>query len=489
MTTSRSHLQDRAVGAVLGSAAGDALGAPYEFKPSLPDHVPVVLKAGGPWQAGEWTDDTSMAIPLLQMLADGESLDDAAVLGRVVADWQGWARTAKDVGIQTRQVLARAAKLDHDAPVSTEVSARAAAKAVHQATGRSAGNGSLMRTGPVALGYLGDPAGLAVAARRISDLTHFETDAGDACVIWSLAIRHAILTGEYDIRTQIDALPADRQARWHGLIDTAEAVQPRDVPGSNGWVVAALQAAWSAIHRGDGLLDTLERVVRCGNDTDTVAAIAGALAGAKWGGSAVPAHLRRVLHGWPGLRTRDLVGLAVLAVDAGKPNKSGWPLVDRMPLGGTDTLVQHPHDSGVWLGDIAALDRLPANVDAVVSLCRVGRMQVPARVAPEDHIEVWLIDEDGANLNVDLVLADTADAIASLRAEGHTVLVHCFEARSRTPSVAAAYAVRQRGVPAAQVLAEVRVALSDADPKPFLQEAVQRVVPVVERDKRQQGTA
>ncbi|MFD4421388.1 ADP-ribosylglycohydrolase family protein [Agromyces sp. NPDC058484] len=67
---------DRAAGAVLGSAAGDALGAPYEFRPSVPDDVAIVMKAGGPWELGEWTDDTSMAIPILRALARGASLDD-----------------------------------------------------------------------------------------------------------------------------------------------------------------------------------------------------------------------------------------------------------------------------------------------------------------------------------------------------------------------------------------------------------------------------
>lgn len=66
---------------------------------------------------------------------------------------------------------------------------------------------------------------------------------------------------------------------------------------------------------------------------------------------------------------------------------------------------------------------------------------------PDTHIEQWLIDdpEEALNPNLDHVLADTADVIAALRAEGKTVLVHCVQAQSRTPSVAALYAVRQFG--------------------------------------------
>ncbi|MWB99333.1 ADP-ribosylglycohydrolase family protein [Agromyces seonyuensis] len=311
MTLLTSIRLDRCSGAVLGSAAGDALGAPYEFQPSVPDAMPITLHAGGPWELGEWTDDTSMAVPILRALARGERVEDAAVLGGIVAEWRGWAVDAKDVGIQTRQVLART---DPDASgVRLAGSAYAAASTVHRIAGRSAGNGSLMRTGPLALGYLDDadaPA-LATAARSVSELTHYEWDAGDACVIWSLAIRHAVLTGEFDVRGPVGALPTDRRALWHERLDAAEASgHPRDIPGDNGWVVAALQAAWCAIVHAQGFEDAVERAVRAGDDTDTVAAIAGALAGARWGAASVPFGWRRHLHGWPGLDASELQSLA-----------------------------------------------------------------------------------------------------------------------------------------------------------------------------------
>jgi ADP-ribosylglycohydrolase len=478
-------LLDRAIGAILGSAAGDALGAPYEFQPSVPDTAPIVMHAGGGWELGEWTDDTSMAIPILRALAQGRALDDAATLEEVVAAWHGWARTAKDVGIQTRQVLSGLAK-------ATEAEARESARRVHERSGRSAGNGSLMRTGPVALGFLDDgaDAALATSARRISDLTHYESDAGDACVIWSLAIRHAIRTGEFEIRGPIDALPEERRARWHELVDVAEGRHPREIPGSNGWVVAALQAAWAAITGADTLPTTLERAVHCGNDTDTVAAIAGALAGAKYGATELPFAWRRHLHGWPfatdsssatGASARregdgadKLARLAVLAVRHGQSDGAGWPTADRFPREYPGkVLVRSPHDDGVWLGDLAALDRLPAEVDAVVSLCRVGTHEVPPSVVA--HHQAWLIDLPGQNSNLDTVLADTADAIAALRGEGRVVLVHCVEARSRTPIVAAAYATRHVGMAPDQALSDVETVLPQANPQPEFVAALRRI--------------
>jgi ADP-ribosyl-[dinitrogen reductase] hydrolase len=84
----------------------------------------------------------------------------------------------------------------------------------------------------------------------------------------------------------------------------------RRVRRPNGWVVAALQGAWSAIGQTDGLVAGLA-AVRGGGDTDTVAAIAGALLGAAHGASAIPGLWRTAVHGWPGLQADDLVRLAV----------------------------------------------------------------------------------------------------------------------------------------------------------------------------------
>jgi ADP-ribosylglycohydrolase len=442
---------DRAAGVVLAMACGDALGAGYEFGP--PFEGEVVMKGGGGfnWAPGEWTDDTSMAIPILRAATSGRDLRDETVLDEIVAAWVDWAKTAPDVGVQTSGVL-------HGIE-PTASAARASAKRVHDARGQSGGNGSLMRTAPVALAYLDDPTGLAEAARAISDLTHFEEDAGDACVLWCLAIRHAILTGELDARVGLSALAPDRAARWSDRIADAETKQPRDFT-KNGWVVEALQAAWSAIVNGEGLVDTLERAVRGGRDADTVAAIAGGLIGARWGLSAIPAAWQRIVHGWPELTSLDLVRLSTEVVRR-EPTRER---IDYSRSGDISTLVQHPHDDGVWLGAVGSLDALSPEVDAVVSLCRIGSKQVPAHI--RERIEFRLIDKvaPAENPNLHFVLTDAADTIATLRAEGRTVLLHCVQAKSRTPTVAALYAARHLDVPIERALSEVVAALPYARP-------------------------
>lgn len=309
--------RNRAAGALLATAAGDALGAAYEFGPPMPPEAPVAMAGGGSfgWAPGEWTDDTAMALVIADAAAHGD-LRDEAVQDRIAAGWAGWALEAKDVGVQTLQVLeaARATAKAEGLDVPRARHLREAAAELHARTGRTAGNGSLMRTAPVALAYLGDRDGLIEAATAVSALTHADPEAGEACVLWSLAIRHAVLTGELDARVGLGGLEPEARSRWSARLAAAERARAETFV-DNGWAVHALQAAWSAIMLTPvtaydperHLADALENAVRAGGDTDTVAAIAGGLLGACHGAGAVPGEWHDVLHGWPGRRAADLV--------------------------------------------------------------------------------------------------------------------------------------------------------------------------------------
>jgi ADP-ribosyl-[dinitrogen reductase] hydrolase len=297
---------------LLGTAAGDALGAPFEFGPPLGADV-VLDMTGGGRPPGRWTDDTAMAIAIAEVAAAGLDLRSTEAQDRIVARWVEWARNAPDVGVQTRAVLTSVGD-------GGAVAARAAAAALHERTGRSGGNGSLMRTAPVALACLHDEDALVEAATALSALTHFDPDAGEACVLWCLAIRHAVLTGALDIGVGMGRLDPHRQQIWLERIRAAEAAQPADF-AHNGWVVEAFQGAWCAIvttgrpGRSQHLRRGLEAAVRGGRDTDTVAAIAGGLLGAAYGSGAVPSEWRAAVHGWPGLRADGLLELSASVID------------------------------------------------------------------------------------------------------------------------------------------------------------------------------
>ncbi|WP_255770917.1 ADP-ribosylglycohydrolase family protein [Pseudarthrobacter sulfonivorans] len=104
---------DRAAGVLVALATGDALGAGYEFGAPLPDGAEVTMKGGGPFgfAPAEWTDDTSMAIPIAQALLESSSAagsSSPAALTMVVRAWTSWAAEAKDVGAQTSSVIAAA---------------------------------------------------------------------------------------------------------------------------------------------------------------------------------------------------------------------------------------------------------------------------------------------------------------------------------------------------------------------------------------------
>jgi ADP-ribosylglycohydrolase len=306
----------RTEGVLLGAACGDALGVPYEFAPVLPpEEVPRMIGGGlGPYEPAEWSDDTQMAVCIAQVTATGVDLREESALDAVAAWFLRWfAEGASDVGMQTRRVLTTTAEIGGQAATM-----RAAAAKLHRETKKTAGNGSLMRTAAVALPYLDDPAAMAEAARMVSGLTHFDGLAGDACVLWCSGIRRAVLDGCFDgVREGLDLLPAVRRDQWSDWMADAEN-RPPGTFMPNGFVVQALQAAWSSIVHSPGqgrehLEQSLYTAVRIGNDTDTVAAIAGALLGARWGSTAIPRTWRDTVHGWPGLNGSDLQELALSA--------------------------------------------------------------------------------------------------------------------------------------------------------------------------------
>ncbi|MFI5509113.1 ADP-ribosylglycohydrolase family protein [Mycobacterium sp. NPDC051804] len=470
---------DRVEGVLLGTAAGDALGAPYEFKPPRRPGLEVAMVGGGGWERGEWTDDTSMAIAIAEVAATGADLRDASAQDLIVQRWYEWSLNAKDVGIQTSSVLRGAAR---DGVITAEL-ARAKLAELHQRTGRTAGNGSLMRTAPVALAYLDDEEAMVEAARAISELTHFDPDAADACVLWCCAIRHAVQTGKLDVRIGLRHINSDRRDLWSKRLDEAESAPPASFP-NNGWVVTALQAAVSAItttpvpaddpkggvFRADHLRLALDAAVRAGYDTDTVAAIAGGLLGAVYGASAVPGEWRRLLHGWPSIDAHDLVALGSAIERNGKPDGFDFSYLGS-PI---DTFARHPYDDGVLLGGIGVLRQPPEEVGAVVSLCRLADDDMRGDVP---HVEVRLIDrpENDENPHLDFVLLDTARLVEQFRREGRTVLVHCVGAYSRTPTIGALYGARLRGICVDEAVRDIKAVLPGAHPNRAFREALRRL--------------
>ena len=299
---------DRIAGVLLAQACGDALGSHYEFgTPSR--RCAQMLRGRSGHGPGEFTDDTQQAVCVAQ--ARSEPL---AVAERLLE----WYRShPRHIGIQTRAIMSRCSTPSGLQAASRAYASRQEARPKPAGWDPGAGNGSLMRTGPVCLPHLGDRERIARVARDVSDLTHADAYSGDACVLWSLSIDAAISAAEPAnaqslISGALEYLPQERRAFWQRLVAGAPSARPARL-GANGSAVGCLTAALHAAANATGLEDGLQRAVSYGHDTDTVAAVVGGLLGAIYGASAVPDEWREAVHGWPGMKAPDLEDLALQA--------------------------------------------------------------------------------------------------------------------------------------------------------------------------------
>jgi ADP-ribosyl-[dinitrogen reductase] hydrolase len=160
--------------------------------------------------------------------------------------------------------------------------ARAAAAAHHAAEGRSAGNGSLMRTVPIAIRYRGDPGTIERVSRIDSSLTHHDPLAADACVWLNLTVA-ALIQGRNPPRSISDVARIADAAIAADDAELAAAAQEQ-----RGYVLTTLRIAFAAAFRHDAFESAVVYAVNLGGDADTNGAVTGALAGARFGADAIP---------------------------------------------------------------------------------------------------------------------------------------------------------------------------------------------------------
>ena len=258
----------RAGACLLGQVIGDSLGAQVEFKKSaeiarlFPQGVRE-LADGGVYHtlAGQPTDDSEMALTLARSLVLRKRYEKEAVL----AAYREWLQTRPvDVGMTTERGLL----------------------GLH--TTGSESNGSLMRVSPLGIWAAGDPARAAAAARQDSALTHPSATCLEACAGYAAAVAAGV--GGADAKGMLASALAHCTGGAREAIEAgARGRRPADYETHMGHVLIALQNAfYCLVHHGfeEALVDTVGR----GGDTDTNAAIAGALLGAAQGRSAVPSR-------------------------------------------------------------------------------------------------------------------------------------------------------------------------------------------------------
>ncbi|MGC9221903.1 MAG: ADP-ribosylglycohydrolase family protein [Solirubrobacteraceae bacterium] len=318
---------DRARGVLLGLAIGDALGGPLELMTQQEIQSrydePVADYVGGGWlslQPGEGTDDTAMAFALARSMASSVGYD----ADRALAGYLEWFRTdPPDVGNTIRAALAG---------VSAGRAASEVTEEYHRMTGKSAGNGTLMRVAPIAVRHLREPERRAQAARTDSKLTHFDDHAASACALFCDGIA-SLMCG-----VDVSELAAP-ESLAHEWAPTREAAAREAAGEKAGYVGTALMVASTALVSAQTFEEGLTWAVNLGGDADTNGAVAGALLGARFGEAGIPT---RWLDGL--LAAEEARALADRLLELAETT-GGWDAVPR---------TSYPHRRSSGLSDLAA---------------------------------------------------------------------------------------------------------------------------------------
>ena len=269
--------QDRAVGALVGLAVGDALGATLEFQPRRCGAEHRELTGGGVFNLppGAWTDDTSMALCLADSLLACGGLNPTDLMQRFVRWWRDGENSATgtcfDIGTTTRRELARFAWTG-DADGACDYAA-------------CAGSGSLMRLAPAVLFAMPDRNRAIALAREQSRPTHAAPECLEACAYFALLLTEALQGAS---KAEVLRPRCFGNTPGIGRMASGERPKSRSQVQSTGYVIHVLEAALWAVAGAPSFEAALIRAVNLGGDADTIGAVTGQLAGALWGYSAIP---------------------------------------------------------------------------------------------------------------------------------------------------------------------------------------------------------
>ena len=271
----KQEVYDKIKGALYGVAIGDALGAPLEFMSEEEiqrKHGKVTEMIGGGWlnvKPGEITDDTQMTIAVAKGILDNPE-DPVPEIGKHFIEWYN--SMPKDVGATCQRAINKAIILGGGYPPKTMARwMKASEDTDKQMNGHTAGNGALMRTIYPALYY--KPGNKMMwTTKNIAEMTHMNEESTRCCIQYVQEV--CLMLNGYNGVVGIETI--DRET---GL---------RKYHNPTGYVIDSYAVASDAVNFTNTFEEALVYAVNKGGDADTIGAIAGGMAGAKYGFSSIP---------------------------------------------------------------------------------------------------------------------------------------------------------------------------------------------------------
>lgn len=277
---------DRSVGALLGLAVGDALGAPAEGMRRgsyrrITDFMPSPAHGLGP---GEWTDDTAMALCLADSLLACRGLDPHDLMRRFLR----WYRLGENA------CGGRMAGIGQNTRAALEAYESEGALGQNGHHPGAIGNGCIMRLSPVAIRYRRSLVAAHDAAMAQARTTHSADEAAEAAGLMAKMLVAGLRAG--DPAAIMDVRFTARTPRVNAIVLGSYQRRSRDAISSAARAVDTLEAALWCLHQAESFEDAVLAAVNLGGDTDTIGATTGQLAGAVFGASAIPRRWVDGLH-------------------------------------------------------------------------------------------------------------------------------------------------------------------------------------------------
>jgi len=276
--------EDAAKGTLLGLACGDALGRPVEFRSpaqiadqhgTLTDMVGHGTHGKPP---GTVTDDTDLALCIARSLIEQSAFDGQHVADRFAA----WYENGPfDVGLMTADAIT-----EYKSGTSWRDSGREVWQ--RRPEGSNAGNGSIMRCAPHAIAFADYPDTLARVSKQSSAITHHDPRCQYGCVLLNHTIAGYLNDGDDPLTDAIARIEGEAPDELVETIRLVPALVDEDQLENTGYVVHTLQTSLYDALTADTAEEAIVTSVNRGGDTDTLGAVTGALAGARFGADVLP---------------------------------------------------------------------------------------------------------------------------------------------------------------------------------------------------------